>query len=81
MEGAWESRQCEIRRERVDDSVIQKPPSEVVSTADEEGTLTWAPPSGAERVEVGAIWGEEREQETAGGMGDGNRERGDEVMG
>ena len=54
-EGAWEGRLCkEIGGERVDVHVVQKPPSEVAATADEEGAFTWAPASGAERVEVGA---------------------------
>ena len=54
-EGAWEGRLCEeIGKERVDVRVVQKPPSEVAVTADEEG----APASGAEMVEVGALWGE-----------------------
>ena len=35
-------------------SVVQKPPSEVAATAYEEGTLIWAPTSGAETLEVGA---------------------------
>ena len=55
MEGAWEGRLCEeIGKERVDVRVVQKPPSEMAVTADEEG----APASGAEMVEVGALWGE-----------------------
>ena len=57
--------------------MVQKPPSEVAATADEEGALTWAPASGAVRVEVRALWGEGREQETDGGQGDGSRERGE----
>ena len=66
MEGAWEDRLSkEIRRERVDTS-------EVAATADKEGTLT----SGVEMVEVGALWGKGREQETAGGLRDRSRERG-----
>ena len=48
----------------------------MAATADEEGALTWAPASGEEMVEVGALWGEGREQETAGGLGNGSRERG-----
>ena len=76
-EGTWEGRLSEeIGRERIDVRVVQKPPSEVAATADEEGALAWAPASGAEMVEVGALWGEGREQETAGGLGDGSRERG-----
>ena len=55
-EGAWEGRLCEeIGREGVDVPVVQKPPSKVAATADEEGALTWAPASG---VDVGALWGE-----------------------
>ena len=82
-EGTWEGRLYEeIGRERVDVPVVQKPPSEVAATADEGGALAWAPASGEE---VGALWGEGREQETTGGLGDGSRERGgegwDEVMG
>ena len=83
--GAWKGRLCEeIEREGVDVQVVQKPPAEVAATADEEGAFTWAPASGAERVEVGVVWGEGREQETAGGLGGGSREGGeggDEVMG
>ena len=63
-EGACEGRiREEIRRERVDVPVAQKP-SEVVATADKEGALTWA------------LWEEGREQETAGGLGDKSREGG-----
>ena len=52
-DGAWEGRLCEeIGRERVDEPVVQKPPSEAAATAYEEGALPWAPASGAERVEV-----------------------------
>ena len=85
-EGAWEGRLCEeIGIERVDVPVVQKSPSGAASTAYEESALTWAPTSGAESVEVGALWGEGRKQETAGGLGDGSRERvgegSDEVMG
>ena len=47
----------------------------MAATAYEEGALTWAPTSGAERVGVGALWGEGREQENAGGLGDGRREK------
>ena len=76
-EGAWEGRLYEeIGRERIDVPVVQKPPSEVAATADEEGALTGASASGVEGVEVGALQGEGREQETSGGMGDGSRERG-----
>ena len=64
--------------------MVQKPPSEVAATADEEGALAWAPESGAEMVKVGALWGEGREQETAGGLGDESKGKGlegwDEVM-
>ena len=68
-EGAQESRLCEeIGRERVDVPVVQKPPSKVAATADEEGTLTWAP--ALVRGEVGALWRERREQETSGGWGE-----------
>ena len=86
QEGVWEGRLCEeFGRERIGVSLVQKPPSEVAATADEEGALTWAPASGAEEVEVEALWGERRDQETAGGLGDGSRKRGqggwDEVMG
>ena len=49
---------------------VRLTPSEVATKADEEGAFTWAPASGAERVEVD-------EQETAGGLGEGR----DEVMG
>ena len=42
--------------ERVDVQVVQKPPSKVAVTADEEGALTWAPALGAEMVKVGALW-------------------------
>ena len=84
-EGAWGGRLCEeIGGERVDVPVLQKIPSEVATTAYEEGVLTWA--SGAERLELGALWGEGREQEIAGELRDVSRERGrgegwDEVMG
>ena len=86
VEDIWKGRLCEeIGGERVDETVVQKPPSEVAATSYEEGTITWAPSSGAERVGVGALWGEGRRQETAGGLGDGSRERGvegwDEMMG
>ena len=78
-EGAWEARLCEeIGRERVDVSVGQKPPSEVAVTAYEEDALTSAPTSGVETVEVGALWREGMEPETAGGLEDGSRERGEE---
>ena len=80
MWGSWRARRgpgkadCEeIGRKRVDVPVVQKPPSEVAATSDEEGTLAWAPASGVEMVEVGAIWGEGREHETAGGLGGGSR--------
>ena len=52
------------------------PPSEVAATADEKGALAWTPASGEEMVEVGALWGEGREEETAGGLGDGGRRMG-----
>ena len=62
MEGeerVWEGRLCEeIGRERVDVPVVQKSPSEVAATADEEGALTWAPASGAGGMEIGTIWPE-----------------------
>ena len=48
------------RGKRVDVPMVQKPPSKVVATAYEEGALTWAPALGAQRVRVGAIWGEGR---------------------
>ena len=48
----------------------------MVATADEEGAVAWEPASGGEMVEVGTLWGEGRGQETAGGLGDGSRERG-----
>ena len=65
-EGVWESKLCkEIGGERVDVSVVQKSSSEVAAKVYEEGALTWAPTSGAETVEVGALWGEGREQETS----------------
>ena len=80
-DGIWEGRLCEeIGRERVDVSVIHKPPSEVAATADEEGAFTWAPKD-AEGMEVVALWGEWRDQETAGGLGDGSRKRGTRKMG
>ena len=90
--GSWRARRgpgkadCVKKlRERVDIRVVQKPPYKVAATADEEGALAWAPASGGEMVKVAALWGEGREQETAGGLQDGSRERGlegwDEVMG
>ena len=76
---AWEGRLCEeIWGKRVDVPVVQKPPSEVAVIAYEEGAFTWASASEVETVEVGALWVEGREQESAGGMGDGSRERGEE---
>ena len=61
-EGAWEGRLCgEIRRERVDVPVFQKPSSEVAATADEEGAFIWAPAPAAVRGEVGELWREGRE--------------------
>ena len=58
-EGAWEGRLCEeVGREMVGAPAVQKPPSEVAATADEEGAIKWAPASEAVKVEVGAIWGE-----------------------
>ena len=78
-QGAWEGRLCEeIGGERVDVPVVQKTPSEVAASAYEEGVFTWASASGAETVEIGALWGKGREQETTGGSGDGSRERGKE---
>ena len=51
-EGAWEGRLCEESgRERDDVWVVQKPPSEVAATTDEECALAWAPASWAEMVE------------------------------
>ena len=50
-------------------------------TADEEGALFWIPASRVEMVEVRALWVEEREQETDGGLGDRSRERGVRRMG
>ena len=80
-EGAWEGRLCEeTERERVDVPVVQKPPSEVATTEDEEGAFTWAPALGEERRVLGALWGEGREQETAGGQRRG-RNGWDEVVG
>ena len=35
-------------REGADVQAVQKSPAEVAATADEEGTFTWAPSSGAE---------------------------------
>ena len=73
-ERAWEGRLCkEVGRERVGVPAVQTPPSEVAATADEEGALTWAPASGAVRMEVGTLWGEGREQETAKEREDGRR--------
>ena len=65
----------EIGGEKVDVPMVQKPPFEVAATAYEEGLFTWAPASGTERVEVGALWGEGREQEIAGELADGSIER------
>ena len=77
-EGAWEGRMCEeVGGEKVDVPMVQKPPSEVATTAYAEGALTWAHASGAERVGVGALLGEGREQETARGLGYRSRERGE----
>ena len=70
----------ETERERVDVPVVQKPPSEVATTEDEEGAFTWAPALGEERRVLGALWGEGREQETAGGQRRG-RNGWDEVVG
>ena len=40
-EGAWEGRLCEeIGGERVDVTVVQKPPSEVAATSYEEDAIT-----------------------------------------
>ena len=63
---------CEkIGRESFDVPVVQKLPSDVAAAADEEGALTWAPATAGVRGEVGALWREGREQEIAGGRGDG----------
>ena len=81
-EGACEGILCkEIGREKVDVPVVQKTPYEVAATAIEEGALTWAPASAAVRGEVGALWREGREQETAGGRVMGAERRVGERMG
>ena len=77
--GSWKARrgpgkaEYEKGKEKVDVPMVQKPPSEVAATADEEGAFTWAPATAAVRGEVGALWREEREQETTGGLGEESR--------
>ena len=64
---AWEGRLCEeIEREGVDVQVVQKPPAEVAAMANEDGAFTMGPASGAERMEVGVVWGEGGNRRRAG---------------
>ena len=65
-ERVWEGRLCK-------EIVVQKPTSQVAATAYEEGGFTWASASGTKTVEVESLWGEGREQEPAGGLGDESR--------
>ena len=63
--------------------MVQKPPSEVAATADEEGGLNWASASGAVRVEVGALKGkmEGARNHLRVGRWEQREGRGDEKMG